>query len=103
MKTSDELIGYVGVDSGTLLISDPEYIIKRSITIPSPPPVESTQIAFQSGAARGKPAAVFVSTEIGDGVFPVYMLRDKQGEPIGFFVSFGDDDGDEEDEENEPE
>lgn len=71
-------IGYVGVDSGKIAIVDPCYskdkhfqmALKEEIFID-----KFTQISFPNGSD----CAVVFSTVIGDGVFPVYAKKTKNG------------------------
>jgi hypothetical protein len=85
-KVVDELIGYAAVDSGQLLITDPAYVYGHSISIPRTK--ESAQISFSlPGSAGGRPAAVLVSGEMGQGTCSVHTIRRKKtGELLAIVI-----------------
>jgi len=85
-----ELIGYVPVDSGQLMVADPAYLKKFTqddyedcvrLTTSRGTPAGET---FTKGLGR-IPLGV-VSLTKGDGKFPVYIYRNDKGEIISITV-----------------
>lgn len=88
MTYSEQLIGYVGVDSGQLMIGDPCYIGKDFDTDdfdPSDPNDSGKYPMTYNGACGatlsdrgfgelGNATAVAFSSGLGDGVYPVYAV-----------------------------
>jgi hypothetical protein len=99
-----KLIGYIGVDSGQVMIGDPGYLDEFQSGDFNPNLVVcDTEFSYQSAceasfagggvfgrfsnlgnAGRG----VVSFTAHGDGVYPVYQMTDKHGEVTGLFVDF---------------
>lgn len=76
-----ELVGYCGVDSGQLMITDPCYALNDA----NYEKVCSVTLDRQVGEAviSGKAGnCVAFSTNTGDGVYPVYVQRHKDGKQI---------------------
>jgi hypothetical protein len=74
-----ELVGHVGVDTGTLVLIDPCYAF------------DSTAIFDELGErahAEVPGAAVAVRTGYGDGWYPVYATRNADGRVIGIEIKF---------------
>jgi hypothetical protein len=98
------LIGYVGVDSGQLMITDPCYLDKFvNDEFTGVGSGEEGDFSY-SGACRttltnigggeltrslgGRSLGVASRTHSGDGVFPVYQVLVNDGEVAGLFVDF---------------
>jgi hypothetical protein len=82
----DELIGYVGVDSGMVWLGDPCYIAGRD----SDALVDSI-LADQTGGIAtplGDLGGFAVTTPYGDGVYPVRVHRDAGGRVLRLEVDF---------------
>ena len=77
-----ELVGYCGVDSGTILIIDPCYLNR----IPELTDPDKWADACDMIYPKGKndlPKEIFqgvmTNTRFGDGHFPVYVTKDAEG------------------------
>lgn len=95
MKT--KLIGYIGVDSGQVMIGDPCYLDEFKTNGYQPnreaqPHEFSYQAAAEASLSGGGMIGNFrgaVSmTMYGDGLYPVYQVLDGAGEVTGLFVDF---------------
>lgn len=74
-----ELVGQVGIDTGTLVVMDPMYAFDSDAVF--------TELGNR-GHAEVPGAAVAVSTGYGDGWYPVYATRNSEGRVIGLEISF---------------
>jgi hypothetical protein len=78
-KTRTEYLGSTGVDSGQLLLTDPGYIDDRGT-------FDYEKMCVHSGNSKilinkhGAEVGVVMTTQVGDGCFPVYARYDKKGE-----------------------
>jgi hypothetical protein len=81
------LLGHIGVDSGTVLIGDPCYVLQDK------PPADLLenwltrlgQFYFDLGHAG---AGVICQTLYGDGCYPVFAELDRSGRPISVTIEF---------------
>lgn len=98
-----ELIGYVGVDSGQVMVGDPCYLdtfVNDDYCTSSDTPGEysysgACDVSMSGGGVVGPfdhmPAAgrgVVSCTMYGDGVYPVFQVVNKWGEVTGLFIDF---------------
>jgi hypothetical protein len=78
-QTRTEYLGSTGVDSGQLLLTDPGYIDDEST-------FDYEKMCEYSGNSKilinkhGAEVGVVMTTQVGDGVFPVYARYDKKGD-----------------------
>ena len=78
-QTRTEYLGSTGVDSGQLLLTDPGYIDDRGT-------FDYEKMCVHSGNSKilinkhGAEVGVVMTTQVGDGCFPVYARYDKKGE-----------------------
>jgi hypothetical protein len=86
------LVGYVGVDSGTIMIVDPCYVIPdkdwEKFCGQIPLDVDEAEGAPVCLPGEKRPTAVAGSTRDGDGVFPVFAKYGKDGQLEGYEISF---------------
>ena len=125
--TEFRLIGYVGVDSGQVMLTDPCYLadftndnLPVSTDDPSGKPTAPSYpysyvgachatLSAKQGGELGRSLGVATSTAYGDGRYPVYQIvtRSSFGETVaGLFVDFSglmDEGYDDEDEDNDDE
>lgn len=116
-----ELVGYFGIDSGQVLISDPCYLSDFkderdsggvfNAELPKPYPFSyngacsatcSEDNAGVLGVLRGNEGlGIAVSTGYGDGCYPVYIKKNSEGRVMKIVINFGGtgDDGYEDDDE----
>ena len=85
-----ELVGAVPVDGGNVVVIDAcnlnEKLDARCVReLPLSPRVPEIGLHVNR---YGVPVGVEVHTRDGDGVYPVYVLRDSNGDRLGVFVSF---------------
>lgn len=76
-----ELVGYCGVDSGQLMITDPCYALNdRSYEKVSQETLKNqvADVVIKSKAGN----CIAFSTNTGDGAYPVYIERYKDGKQI---------------------
>lgn len=84
-----ERAGTVGVDSGHVLVTDPAYAKRLSAEF-------STTILDQDAFGVGKVKETGIElgfvcqSGMGDGLYPVWIQRDKEGTITGLFVQFMD-------------
>lgn len=79
-----ELVGAVGVDSGQLMIVDPCYVTDG-------PVYDDICNVTLSDKGHGEVANGFASTTVfGDGLYPVYAVKDEGGRIRGMFVWMDD-------------
>jgi hypothetical protein len=99
-----ELIGYVGVDSGQVMVGDPCYLdtfINDDYCTSSDTPGEysysgASDVSMSGGGVIGQfpqlggkaGRAVVSATRHGDGVYPVFQVVNKWGEVTGLFIDF---------------
>lgn len=94
----NELIGYIGNDSGQMMLTDPAYVLLPD-THPQPPGMAyedacaETLSTHRSGIlttdrANGNGLAAVVETGYGDGTFPVYVTRTPEGRIASLTVRF---------------
>ncbi len=99
-----KLIGYIGVDSGQVMIGDPGYLDEFQNGDFNPNlEVCDTEFSYQSACEAsfadggvigrfphlGNAGRGAVSmTMHGDGLYPVYQMVNKHGEVTGLFVDF---------------
>jgi len=77
------LIGHVAVDSGQIIMIDPCYEGEDLAAHPE----KTNQLVFAKNSIT---AAVLFDTEVGDGMFPVYAHRNKDGELTKIVISLGE-------------
>jgi hypothetical protein len=82
MTKTRELIGYVGVDSGTIAVLDPCNAGDLA-NVPWPP--EQGQLPYPMGHPG---LAVVSATRSGDGYFPVYAETDDDGQIVSVVIVF---------------
>ena len=93
-----EHVGFVAVDSGTIVFADPctgEFVAKEFDQL-----VENEDYDWECRQlfyGHGIEAAVIVDTGIGDGMFPVFVTRNAEGQIVEATIVFTFDE--EEDEE----
>jgi hypothetical protein len=85
MIIKEVLIGKIGVDSGTIMICDPCYVIKDWDEFWPRMPEEYGMIAEKK---EEEPLLMVGSTAIGDGMYPVYAKYDENGRLIAYEVKF---------------
>ena len=76
-----EEIGFVTVDSGQLMVGDPCYY-DVDYEFADHDENGTTILNHEKGPGKG----VVVGTAFGDGIYPVYMKRDKYGVPLQLVV-----------------
>jgi hypothetical protein len=89
-----KLVGHVGVDSGTLMIVDPCYVLEddrtdgeeSSVYLQAVLPVPKE--AFNFARYDGHVDAVISSTLWGDGSYPVFVEYDDAGNALRMIVEF---------------
>ena len=95
-----ELAGYQGVDSGTVIISDPCYVLAdEERTYENGMHYDKTYQEFldaailpDSGGVQqivqpwGDDSATIISTTYGDGAYPIYIQRDQWGRPTAILI-----------------
>jgi len=77
-----ELIGYCGVDSGQLMITDPSYAITNNKIYQK---ICNETIKKRIGNIIIKNKAgncIAIQTNTGDGLYPIYIERHKDGKQI---------------------
>ena len=92
-----EQIGACGVDSGLLMVVDPAYVLRykrheeelreRNATPKEKPTYDDLLDALHNDPSRPRRSSfvdygggVVFSTQLGDGVYPVYAIYNRQGE-----------------------
>jgi hypothetical protein len=100
-----KLLGYIGVDSGQVMIGDPCYLDEfQSAGFQPNRESEPGEFSYQAAceASLSSEAAGMIGefpvadaaraavsdTGIGDGIFPVYRITNTAGEVTGLLVSF---------------
>lgn len=99
---TDTVIGHCGVDSGTLMIVDPCYVLDdhaegadRSRYLDTVMP--TCEAPFYNETEEG----VAVSTLYGDGTYPVHAMVDAKGRIHAIYVNLGDEPQDDDDDEED--
>ena len=91
-----ELIGHCGVDSGQILLIDPCYVYDddfRADTDPTGGPYdEACRITLSDkGAGETSHYGVVTRTAWGDGAYPVYAEKGRNGQILSVTIYFDDD------------
>ena len=79
-KTTTEYLGITGVDSGQLLLTDPGYIDDKDTFNYDKMCLWDNKNSKVLINKHGAQVGVVMTTQVGDGVFPVYARYDKKGE-----------------------
>ncbi len=90
MKTKKKLIGYVGVDTGRILIADPVYAADASeeaIELALNGDFDKTQVMTTNDLCSF-PSGVVAQTGFGDGVYPVYAHYTADGMTARITIDF---------------
>ena len=74
-----ELIGHIGVDSGTVMVGDPCYGSNEAPGALMEKIIASAQAGDAISTPRGDLLGIVVPTAYGDGVYPVFARRSADG------------------------
>lgn len=96
-----ELAGYQGVDSGTVIISDPCYVLADEERLyKNGKPYDKTYTEFLDDTIKreaagesldvrqpwGDGSVTILSTTYGDGSYPIYIQRNHEGRPTAILI-----------------
>jgi hypothetical protein len=93
-RTTEKLVGHIPVDSAQIIVLDPanlpddgEAAYQRVVKLTTKKGAGPVKLSAEE---RGKPGTVAVETNT-DGVFPVYVRYDENGQPLEVILRLEDD------------